>query len=141
MKTLLALRGPSNRGKTASLCMLIELIRATYPAATFAEDRFKVDVTLVVTINGTKIGIETQGDPKSRLARSLARFIKINCTVIICACRSYGKTVDIVRSGGASRYHIKWFEKAKSEDPLEYAAANEAAALEMFEALQIALSV
>jgi len=119
--------------------MLIEMIRSAYPAATFDEDRFKVDVTVIVTINGTKIGIETQGDPNSRLARSLARFIKINCTVIVCACRSYGKTVDIVRAAEASGYGIKWFEKAKSDDPREYAAANEAAASELFEALQIAL--
>jgi hypothetical protein len=139
MKTLLALRGASNRGKSASLCMLIEMIRAAYPDATFDERRFKVDITLVATINGMKIGIETQGDPNSRLAKSLELFIKIKCKVIVCACRSYGQTVDMVRAAEASGYYVKWFEKAKIESPREYAAANKAVALELFEALRIAL--
>lgn len=104
MKTLLALRGAGNRGKSASLCRLIEMIRAAYPAATFEEKRYKVDVTLIVTIGSAKIGIETQGDPTSRLGKSLERFIQLKCQVIVCACRSYGATVNIVRAAGASGY-------------------------------------
>ncbi len=116
------------------------MIRAVYPAAAFEEKRYKVDATLVITVGGTKIGIETQGDPNSRLERSLARFIEMKCKVIVCACRSYGATVSIVSDAGASGYQIKWFEKQKNENPREHAAANEAVALELFEALQTALN-
>lgn len=139
MKTLLALRGAANRGKSASLCRLIEMIRAAYPAAIFEEKRYKVDITLIVTIGGAKIGIETQGDPNSRLYTSLERFIELECQVIVCACRSYGATVNIVSAAGASGYQIKWFEKQKNENPREHAAANEAMARELFAALQTAL--
>jgi hypothetical protein len=140
MKTLLALRGAANRGKSASLCRLIEMIRAAYPAATFEENPYKIDVTLIVIIGDIKIGIETQGDPNSRLAKSLQRFIELKCRVIVCACRSYGATVDVVSAAGASGYQIKWFEKQKNDNPHEHAAANEAVALELFEALQTALN-
>jgi hypothetical protein len=119
--------------------MLIEMIRAAYPAATFEEKRFKVDVTIVVTIDGTKVGIETQGDPNSRLAKSLERFVQLNCKVIVCACRSYGETVNIVRAGEQSGYQIKWFEKAKIESAHQHADTNAAVARELLEALRVAL--
>jgi hypothetical protein len=138
MNTLFALRGASNRGKSSTLRMLIEMIRAAYPDAALDETTYKHDTTLVATINGVKIGIETQGDPNSRLAKSLELFITIKCKVIVCACRSYGQTVTAVSAAEASGYHITWFEKAKINSPPEYAAANKAAALELFKALRSA---
>jgi hypothetical protein len=139
MKTLLALRGAGSRGKSASLCMLIKMIRAAYPDASFDEKRFKVDVTLVVTINGRKIGIETQGDPNSRLTKSLKHFIEIQCKVIACACRSFGQTVEAVTAAEASGYRVEWFEKAKIGNAQDQDVANRAVARELFEALRSAL--
>ena len=140
MKTILTLRGAGNRGKSTTLGMLIELIKTAYPSATFEEAKFKIDITIVITINGKKVGIETQGDPNSRLGASLQHFIKIGCTVIICASRSYGSTVDLVNAAAASGYRVKWFEKTKSTNARDQLAANREAAKEVFNAFRAAIN-
>ena len=140
MKTILTLRGAGNRGKSTTLGMLIELIKTAYPSATFEEKaKFKIDITIVITINGKKVGIETQGDPNSRLGASLKHFIKIGCTMIICASRSYGSTVDLVNAAAASGYRVKWFEKTKSANARDQLAANREAAKEVFNAFRAAI--
>jgi len=139
MKTILALRGAGNRGKSTTLGLLIEMIKVEYPSATFEESKFKVDITIVITINGKRVGIETQGDPNSRLGASLKRFIEIGCEVIICASRSYGSTVDLVNAAANSGYHVKWFEKIKSTNVHDQSAANKAAAREVFNAFRAAI--
>ena len=141
MKTILAIRGVGNCGKSTTLGYLIEMIKAAYPGATFDEDRFKVDITIVITIDGKKIGIETQGDPNSRLGASLNRFIEIGCEVIICATRSYGSTIDLVNTAAGRGYQLRWFEKrrnAKCHDRLE---VDKAAAEEVFSVFRNAINV
>ena len=132
MKTILALRGAGNRGKSTTLCLLIGLIRKSYPNAIFEETRYKIDITIVITIDKTRVGIETQGDPNSRLQVSLQRFIKVKCKVVICACRSSGRTVEIVREAANDGYQIKWFDKGQTQDLNEQAAANLRTAKELF---------
>jgi len=139
MKTILALRGAGNRGKSTTLGMLIEMIKVQYPSANFEETKFKIDITIVVTINGQKVGIETQGDPNSRLGASLKRFIEIGCKVIICASRSYGSTVDLINTAANGGYQVKWFEKTKSTSAHDQTTANKAAAREVFNALRAAI--
>lgn len=119
--------------------MLIEMIKVEYPSAAFEETKFKVDITIVITINGKKVGIETQGDPNSRLGASLKHFIEIGCKVIICASRSYGSTVELVNAAADSGYQVKWFEKTKSENVRDQVAANKAAAKEVFNAFRAAI--
>jgi hypothetical protein len=131
MKTLITLRGAGNRGKSTTLCVLIELIKAAYPNATFEERRYKIDITIVITIGKIKIGVETQGDPNSRLERSLKTFVELGCKVIICASRSTGKTVEIVNAAGCPGYQQKWVEKASVQEPAKQAAANRATAEEL----------
>ncbi|MFV1951811.1 MAG: hypothetical protein ACC630_07665, partial [Nitrospinota bacterium] len=69
------------------------------------------DVRAVVTINGVKIGIESQGDPNSRLFKSLKLFAKLQCHVIVCATRTRGATVKAVESQ-KSDYEVIWYEQS-----------------------------
>ncbi|MFA5203473.1 MAG: hypothetical protein WC708_03630 [Lentisphaeria bacterium] len=66
------------------------------------------DFRRVITIDGVKIGIESQGDPgnRSRIFESLKLFSRIKCDIIVCATRTRGKTLDAVRSYQAT-YDIK----------------------------------
>lgn len=120
--------------------MLIEMIRSAYPEAILDERRFKVDVTIIITINGTKVGIETQGDPNSRLPKSLKTFIEVNCKVIVCAARTIGQTVAVVNEAAESGYQVKWFDKTRVSDSREQAAANQMVASELFAAFKAALA-
>ncbi|WP_431287444.1 hypothetical protein [Roseateles chitinivorans] len=138
MKTIIALSGAANRGKSTTLRLLIEKIKAKYPTAGIEEKLFKIDITIILTINGVKVGIETQGDPNSRLGTSLARFVENKCKVIICASRSYGGTVDLVHTAANAGYEVKWVDKIKV-DPREHGRANATMAEELFRAFQKAL--
>ena len=138
MKTILVLRGAGNRGKSTTLGLLIDKIKTAYPGAKIDEKRYKIDVTIIVVINGVKVGIETQGDPNSRLGASLKRFVEAKCKVIICASRSYGGTLELVTNAASAGYELKWFDKARVEAS-NHSSANAAVAAELFEAFQEAL--
>lgn len=139
MKTIIALRGAGNRGKSTTLGLLIKMIKAEYPLAVIDETLFKIDATVILTINKIKVGIETQGDPNSRLGASLKRFVESKCKVIICASRSYGGTVTLVQAAASTGYHLKWVDKNKVE-PREHGRANADMAAELFKDFQTALS-
>ena len=66
-RTIIAVRGVANQGKSASIKIVYSLLRELYPAAKIEELNIGVDITVVITIDGVKVGIESQGDPNSRL--------------------------------------------------------------------------
>ena len=114
MKTIEALSGPSNHGKSTTLSMFADLIKTAFPTSVLAERQYKVDRTLILMIDGHKVGIETQGDPGSRLEVSLRAFVDAHCEVIACACRLRGDTVELVKAVERHGYSINWFAKSKS---------------------------
>ncbi len=60
----------------------------------------KKEIRAMLTIGGIRIGIESQGDPwkkQARLEPSLALFVRLECEVIVCATRTWGGTLDVVR--------------------------------------------
>jgi hypothetical protein len=57
------------------------------------------DIKIIMTgVKGKKIGIESQGDPNSRLEQSLKDFVNAGCDIIFCACRTSGMTVQWINS-------------------------------------------
>ncbi|KQP17034.1 hypothetical protein [Pseudorhodoferax sp. Leaf265] len=139
MKTVLALSGSSNRGKSTTLNLVIDLLKAAYPHAQVEERRYKVDRTFVLVIDGRKVGVETQGDPASRLPTSLKRFVDAGCEVIVCACRSYGATTQSVEDLATRDYAIQWFAKDRSDHVADQARDNADVAKRIFEAVHRAL--
>jgi hypothetical protein len=117
MKKVIALRGRSNVGKSSTIKQAYELLLAKYPRAEKEHEIFRVDIRVVLTINGVKVGIESQGDPGSRLVESLRLFVKLGCKIIVCATRTKGKTVDAVNKLEPN-YEIFWIEQiaTKSAD-------------------------
>ena len=127
MKTLIAVRGVANRGKSTSIKESYLLLKRAYPKANVEELFIGEDITIIITINGMKVGIESQGDPNSRLFKSLPHFVEMGCHVIICATRTSGKTVDLVNEF-ADRYTINWLDKSSVPNGHEQEAANTVAA-------------
>jgi hypothetical protein len=129
MKRAIALKGRANSGKTYTISKVYELLKAKYPA--FKEEDFKitVDIRVILIINGFRIGIESQGDPDSRLEKSLNLFIKKECDVIVCATRTRGQTVEAVEKLSKFGYDFKWFEqnyvKPADQDKKNLAMAKE----------------
>jgi hypothetical protein len=97
-----------------------------------------VDITVVMTIDEVKVGIESQGDPNSRLFNSLDHFVKIGCKVIVCATRSRGATVEAVNSL-AGEFLVKWFPKVSISSTSEHETANRSDAQQIVAAVKAAI--
>lgn len=99
MKFLFALQGASNNGKSTTLRMLIAEVAKLYSdggLTILAPGKRDLKV-LFKSLRGLKVGIETRGDPGSRLKVSLSDFQRIGCDIIFCSCRTRGSTTLWVR--------------------------------------------
>jgi len=147
-KTLIALTGVANTGKTTTIKMVFDLLASRYKHHWICEKRYKHDITAILTIESKgkrtrirkKIGIESQGDPGSRLQRSLRSFIKLNCKVIVCARRSQRRTFDDVEKLAFNhRYQVKSFYQTKSSR--NHLSNNTRMAVQIFSEVKRALAL
>ena len=139
MNTIIAVKGVANRGKTASIKKVFELLKSAYPRAEIQRISIGIDIAIIITIEGIKVGIESQGDPNSRLFVSLDHFVKVGCKVIVCATRTYGGTVAAVNAL-SGQYSIKWFDKQNEPAVDLQNAANDNMATEILHTIQSALA-
>ena len=122
-KTIFANWGHAGQGKSDTVKKIAQEILATYPTATTSTTviDYSKDIQVIITVGKVTIGIESQGDPNSRLFESLKLFSTANCDIIICSTRTSGRTVDEVSALHSSHgYDIVWvtnhrsFEKSQS---------------------------
>lgn len=132
MTAVFALQGPGNCGKSTTLRHLFQALQAKYPGATVqAIHNGTVDIAVIMRgVNGLTIGIESQGDPGSRLQHSLPAFAAARCDVIFCACRTSGMTVGWVNAlSPPYRIHFVLQNRAATN----HAAANAATAASLMQ--------
>lgn len=138
-KAIVALYGISNQGKSETIKLIYSLIKTAYPRAIFNEIFIGGDIKVIVTIGKIKIGIESQGDPGSRMSQSLIDFDSASCDIIICATRTSGTTVDTVSSYHKKGYDIIWATNYISyEKP--HTQLNQISAEQIFELIQKLMS-
>lgn len=116
-KTIIANFGGGTQGKSGTIKKIIKLILNKYPNALTNPPKISYhgDVKVIIEIDNIKIGIESQGDPNSRIFKSLKEFASINCDLIICATRTSGATVNAVYSLRKSHdYDIIWVTNYRS---------------------------
>ncbi len=113
------------------------MLKSRHKGAKIIYSKFRRDFTVILLIKGRKVGIESQGDPNSRLGGSLQLFVKEKCNVIICATRTRGQTVDAVNTL-KKQYEIVWFQQVKSLPP-KHQAANNAMARQIVRAAEKAI--
>lgn len=104
MPHLFALQGPGNCGKSDTLTRLFQALQAKYPSATIqALHSGTKDIAVIMRgVNGLVVGIESQGDPNSRLQQTLPAFAAAKCDIIFCACRTSGMTIRWVNALSAT---------------------------------------
>lgn len=134
---IFALRSSGNAGKTTSIKLLPGLLQEKYPkrvvTKTYFGDAYH-DIKLIIEIGQIKIGIESQGDPNSRLCKTLAEFVAQKCDIIICATRTWGKTVDCVNSY-SKLYEIKLIDKDKEFDESKQDESNHSYAMTLLDCI------
>ena len=127
MPELFALQGPGSCGKSTTINNLYNSVCSKYPSAKVQVLHGKTaDIAIIVTgVNGLVVGIESQGDPDSRLQKTLSTFARAKCDIIFCACRTRGMTVGWVNAL-SPQYNINFVQQNQIAN--NYAAANSAMA-------------
>jgi hypothetical protein len=114
MANIFALQGPQNCGKSDTLKHLFQMIQTKYASATIQNLHPKTkDIAIIMHgVNGLVVGIESQGDPNSRLQNTLNNFSAANCDIIFCACRTTGGTVKSIQTF-SNAYNIQFVKKIR----------------------------
>lgn len=116
MKTIYAIYGKADTGKSETLKMFYEKIKAKYTTFKISNKYTHIDgadISVALEINGKLVAIESQGDPNSRILDSLPKFAAIPADIIICVTRTRGATVNIVKQQ-KDNYKIVWIDKKRS---------------------------
>jgi len=137
-KTIIANWGQADKGKSATIKLIAEKIIKNYPNAILSplNIEYSSDIKVIITLGNIKIGIESQGDPNSRLFSSLKEFSQVNCDLIICSTRTTGATVNAVNAlSKTDSYEIIWATNYRSIDKNQD-VLNDLSANQIFELIQ-----
>jgi hypothetical protein len=136
LKTACALRGKGKTGKSLTIRLVDELLRNRNPTASVEHEyRTKVELRAVLSINGVKIGIDSN---IKRIKESFDLFVSLGCEVIICATRTTGYCVAAVNE--LPGYEVVWFEQQAQSDPIERVFGNLAMARQIVEETEKAIA-
>jgi len=141
MKNLIGLYGTGNVGKSETIRIVYNKLIEMYPGFILHKDFVQIiptkgDICAVIIINGKIIGIESQGDPKSRIFKSIPIFVELNCDIILCATRTRGETVHLVEKL-KNTHEIKWIHKTGSIDSSKHRANDEKTASEILKIITV----
>lgn len=95
-KIVIANSGHGRQGKSTSIKALFKVLSDKYPDGTNIIKN-QGDILATIRIGDILVGIESQGDPNSRMFDSLTMLREMGCNIIICACRTSGATLDKIK--------------------------------------------
>lgn len=131
-KIMLAIWHQANKGKTETLREFSNQLLNAFPTARII---FPIplaipavgDFRLVVEINGRIVGIETEGDPNTKLDLRLVDLAdNFHCDVILCTTRTSGRTVDAVdHVAGTRGYNVIWTSTYQFDIPAQFSFVNQ----------------
>lgn len=114
-KTIIAVYGRKDEGKSSSIKLVCQKLLDEFPNATSSipkeEISYSADILVIITLGSIRIGIESQGDPKSRMIteETIKYLAEEKCDIILCATRTGGETVHKVDEiAGAYNYRTLW---------------------------------
>lgn len=119
-KTIIAVYGRSNEGKSETIKKVFQILIGEFPNAKSLINPINIDGDILATIQlgKIKIGIESQGDPNSRMIthQTIEKLADVSndpvlggCDIIICATRTEGKTVKTVdQVANNYGYNVIW---------------------------------
>ncbi|MDD3479055.1 MAG: hypothetical protein PHI42_01530 [Paludibacteraceae bacterium] len=111
MKTIIAVKGNSGTGKSATILKVNEHFKESIITCKNVCDTF--DILSVIEVKGHKIGLLSLGDPNPLNQNVHLNLLKDlttqQCEIILCATRTRGETVDnIFRLNSEDGYNIIW---------------------------------
>lgn len=133
--TTIAIRGIEGQGKSETIKLLRNVLKTNFKNHIEKLIKDDGDIKCILEINGIKIGIESQGDPKSRQGRSIIDFMNEDCNIIICACRTSGETETNVINTIKSGYRLIWATNYRSHQ-ISNTQLNQNSANHLFEIIK-----
>ncbi len=88
-------RGPAQQGKSSSVREVYNVLSKKYTRKVQVL-RDDGDILGIVDVNGVLVGVESQGDPNSRMLETLNELVDNGCKIIVCASRTTGSTCNEV---------------------------------------------
>lgn len=132
-KLVIANRGSKEQGKTSSIREVFNILDAKYPTNVYIDYG---DILATILIGDVLVGLESQGDPGSRIFDSLKKFVELGCDVIVCACRSYGDTTNAVYALSNDGYQVIFATNDKSDDETMQVVLNKKFAVRVVDMLE-----
>lgn len=109
MKKIITVKGKANVGKTTSIKKTYKWIISNYPYKTISPNTWgEDDIKTIIEVDGFKIGICSAGDEGSSVKEYMNEFEQTKCDIIICACRTKGKTFQTIESYWEKGYLINY---------------------------------
>lgn len=150
MKKFIALYGAGSRGKSTTLKMVYKFLDASFellPEKNVRPDEWgtyllkdRYDIRVIFAVNGVRVGLESQGDPNSRLEESLQFFCDNKCRLIVCPTRTWGSTVDCVKKL-ENDFQVEWIKKTFSDDEQGQESCNKADAKKIIKLIKSFVSI
>jgi Cdc6-like AAA superfamily ATPase len=138
MKTIIAIYGRKDEGKSETIKNVCRLLLSNFPnsipSIPIREIDYNSDILLTIKLGSILIGIESQGDPNSRMINddTIKDLANQNCDIIVCATRTGGMTVakvDNIALNNNNPYRVIWkssyFNSGCNNDVLNYICAEE----------------
>lgn len=132
-KLVIANRGSKEQGKTSSIREVFNILDVKYPTNVYIDYG---DILATIQIGDVLVGLESQGDPGSRIFDSLKKFVEFGCDVIVCACRSYGATTDAVYALANDGYQVIFAINDKTVDEAMQVVLNKQYATRVVDMLE-----
>ncbi|PHR58689.1 MAG: hypothetical protein COA43_10565 [Robiginitomaculum sp.] len=131
-KHIFVIKGIEKAGKTTVVNLIRNLLIGKHPnhkEIDYLTPRHHKEIKRIIIIGSIKIGLESQGDPSSRIYESIPFFVEEACDIIICATRTSGRTVNLINEYKLS-HEIHWYEPIFSPNSPDN--ANDKKASEIF---------
>lgn len=129
MKKCICVWGLENYGKSSSIIEFDKILNNSFgkniqnvinPVGTYNDDILRIYKINNTIIGNVIVGIESQGDPKSRQGSSLSLFAQKKCNFVICASRSKGNTVlNVENFCHNNKYDCYWISTLYSPDTFQ----------------------
>ena len=82
--------------------------------------RSAFNIITVLNIDGVRIGITTKGGNAESLRSQLDLFEQKNCDILICPCRTRGKTYETVKSFERKGYDMDFIESLEFSESTDH---------------------
>jgi hypothetical protein len=117
MKKIITVKGKAGVGKTTSIKKIYEWIISNYAYKIISPNTWGgVDIKTIIEVDGFKIGICSAGDDGPTVKEYMNEFEQAECDIIICACRTKGKTFQTIQSYWEKGYLINYIKLNEISD-------------------------